>query len=38
MAQRAVEIVSHGTAYDAPAHISLTAEVIFRASTGAPRG
>jgi hypothetical protein len=33
MAQRAVEIVSHAAAYDAPAHISMTADIIFRASS-----
>jgi LacI family transcriptional regulator len=37
MAQRAVEMVRHGTAYGAPTHISLTAEIILRASSGAAR-
>jgi LacI family transcriptional regulator len=36
MAQRAVEIVSHGTANDTPAHISMTADIIYRASSDGP--
>jgi LacI family transcriptional regulator len=37
MAQRAVEIVSQGVANDTPVHISMTAEIIFRASSGGPK-